>query len=75
MLKSAQSGAKKAIQDVCDAEDRGHAEAAVKMFGRLYSAKFPEAVDAPHLVTRVRAGDRSERGVLIEIEREEVSAA
>ncbi|MFF3968076.1 IS256 family transposase [Streptomyces griseorubiginosus] len=42
--KSAQPGAKKAIQDIYNAEDRDHAEAAVKTFAQLYGAKFPKAV-------------------------------
>ncbi|MBN0049293.1 IS256 family transposase, partial [Streptomyces actuosus] len=44
MPKSAQPGAKKAIQDIYNAEDRDHAETAVKTFARLYGAKFPRAV-------------------------------
>ncbi|WP_275562809.1 IS256 family transposase [Streptomyces sp. 5-6(2022)] len=44
MPKSAQLGAKKAIQDIYHAEDHGHAEAAVKTFAKLYGAKFPKAV-------------------------------
>ncbi|MEU7583548.1 IS256 family transposase [Streptomyces sp. NPDC041068] len=42
--KSAQPGAKKAIQDIYNAEDRDHAKAAVKTFTQLYGAKFPKAV-------------------------------
>jgi transposase-like protein len=42
--KSAQPGAKKAIQDIYNAEDRDHAEAAIKTFAQLYGAKFPRAV-------------------------------
>ncbi|PWI04872.1 IS256 family transposase [Streptomyces sp. NWU339] len=42
--KSAQPGAKKAIQDIYSAEDRQHAEAAIKTFVQLYGAKFPKAV-------------------------------
>ncbi|MEU4506736.1 transposase [Streptomyces sp. NPDC024089] len=42
--KSAQPGAKKALQKICNAEDRDHAEKAVKDFGRAYSAKWPNAV-------------------------------
>ncbi|PZH00307.1 IS256 family transposase [Streptomyces sp. NTH33] len=42
--KSAQPGAKKAIQDIYNAEDKQHAEAAVKTFAQLYGAKFPKAV-------------------------------
>lgn len=44
MPKSAQPGAKKAIQDIYNAEDRDHAEAAIKTFAQLYGAKFPKAV-------------------------------
>lgn len=44
MSKSAQPGAKKAIQDIYNAEDRDHAAAAVKTFEKLYGAKFPKAV-------------------------------
>ncbi|MFD3976028.1 IS256 family transposase [Streptomyces cyaneofuscatus] len=42
--KSAQPGAKKAIQDIYSAEDKKHAEAAIKTFVQLYGAKFPKAV-------------------------------
>lgn len=42
--KSAQPGAKKAVQDIYNAEDRGHAKAAVKTFTQLCGAKFPKAV-------------------------------
>ncbi|MER7756690.1 IS256 family transposase [Kitasatospora sp. NPDC097643] len=44
MPKSAQPAAKRAIQDIYNAEDRDHAEQAVKTFAKLYSAKFPKAV-------------------------------
>lgn len=44
MPKSAQPGAKKAIQDICNAGDRDHAEVAIKAFAQLYDAKFPKAV-------------------------------
>ncbi|GHE61044.1 IS256 family transposase [Streptomyces capitiformicae] len=44
MPKSAQPGAKKAIQDITGAEDRDRAEAAIKTFAKLYGAKFPKAV-------------------------------
>jgi putative transposase len=44
MPKSAQPGAKKAIQDIYNAEDRDHAEAAIQAFAKLYGAKFPKAV-------------------------------
>ncbi|CAM5328998.1 Mutator family transposase OS=Streptomyces antimycoticus OX=68175 GN=SSPO_000070 PE=3 SV=1 [Streptomyces antimycoticus] len=45
----------KAIQDIYNAEDRDHAEAAVKTFAKLYGAKFPKAVkkiteDEPELL-------------------------
>ncbi|CAM5531429.1 IS256 family transposase ISRjo4 [Streptomyces cyaneofuscatus] len=42
--KSAQPGAKKAVQDIHHAEDCDHAKAAVKTFTQLYGAKFPKAV-------------------------------
>ncbi|MFD4943089.1 IS256 family transposase [Streptomyces sp. NPDC058409] len=42
--KSAQPGAKKALQEIYNAEDRDHAEKAVKDFGRAYSVKWPKAV-------------------------------
>jgi putative transposase len=45
MPKSAQPAAKKALQDIYNAEDREHAEQAVKTFARLYQAKFPKAVE------------------------------
>ncbi|WP_246113739.1 IS256 family transposase [Streptomyces montanus] len=44
MPKSAQPGAKKAIQDSYNAEDRDHAAPAVNTFAQLYGAKFPKAV-------------------------------
>ncbi|MFE9468629.1 IS256 family transposase [Streptomyces virginiae] len=44
MPKSAQPAAKKAIQDIYNAENREHAEQAIKTFVRLYGAKFPKAV-------------------------------
>ncbi|MFF9396156.1 IS256 family transposase [Streptomyces griseoluteus] len=44
MPKSAQPGAKKAIQDIYNAEDRDHADAAIKTFVQLYGAKFAKAV-------------------------------
>ncbi|MEU0587445.1 IS256 family transposase [Streptomyces sp. NPDC006132] len=43
MPKSAQPGAKKAIQDIYNAEDKQHAQAAIKTFAKLYGAKFPKA--------------------------------
>lgn len=36
--------AKKAIQDIYNAEDRDHAEQAIKTFAKLYGAKLPKAV-------------------------------
>ncbi len=42
--KSAQPAAKKALQEICNAEDREHAGQAVAAFARQYGAKFPEAV-------------------------------
>ncbi len=42
--KSAQPGARKALQDICNAEDRDLAVKAIKMFTRLYGAKLPKAV-------------------------------
>jgi putative transposase len=44
MPKSAQPGAKKAIQDIYNAEDKQHAQAAIKTFAQLYGARFPKAV-------------------------------
>jgi transposase-like protein len=42
--KSAQPGAKKALQEIYNAEDRTHAEKAVKDFAKTYGAKWPKAV-------------------------------
>jgi transposase-like protein len=44
MPKSAQPAAKKALQDIYNAEDRDHAERAITTFAKLYGAKFPKAV-------------------------------
>jgi transposase-like protein len=41
--KSAQPGAKKALADIYNAEDREHAEQAVTAFAHTYGAKFPKA--------------------------------
>ncbi|MFF5675435.1 IS256 family transposase [Streptomyces hygroscopicus] len=41
--KSAQPGAKKALQEIYNAEDRDHAEKANKDFERTYSVKWPKA--------------------------------
>lgn len=40
---SAQAGARRALAEVRDAEDRAHAEAAAKAFATEYGAKFPKA--------------------------------
>ena len=55
MPKSAQPGARKALTEIWSAEDREHAEAAVKAFAAAYGAKFPKAVakivdDQPELL-------------------------
>ncbi|MCX5231442.1 IS256 family transposase [Streptomyces sp. NBC_00233] len=42
--KSAQPGAKKALQEICNAEDRAHAGKAVTAFEKAYGAKWPKAV-------------------------------
>jgi transposase-like protein len=42
--KSAHPGAKKALAEIYNAEDRDHARAAVKAFDAAYGAKFPKAV-------------------------------
>ncbi|MDV9192605.1 IS256 family transposase [Streptomyces sp. SR27] len=42
--KSAQPGAKKALQEIYNAEDRVHAEKAVTAFAKTYGAKWPKAV-------------------------------
>ncbi|MFC9672688.1 IS256 family transposase [Streptomyces sp. NPDC056949] len=42
--KSAQPAARKAIQDIYNAEDKEHAAMAVAAFAKQYSAKFPKAV-------------------------------
>lgn len=42
--KSAQPGAKKALQEICNAGDRDHAEKAVTAFDKTYGAKWPKAV-------------------------------
>ncbi|MEV5944576.1 IS256 family transposase [Streptomyces sp. NPDC051994] len=42
--KSAQPGAKRALQEIYNAEDRDHAHKAVKEFERTYGAKWPKAV-------------------------------
>ncbi len=42
--KSAQPGAKKALQEIYNAEDRAHAERAARAFEKAYGAKWPKAV-------------------------------
>lgn len=42
--KSAQPGARKALQDIYNAEDRDLAVKAIKTFAQLYRTKFPKAV-------------------------------
>ena len=42
--KSAQPAARRALADIRDAEDRGHAEVAIRGFVQTYSAKYPKAV-------------------------------
>jgi hypothetical protein len=44
MPKSAQPAAKKALQDICNAQDREHGEEVVKTFDTLCQAKFPKTV-------------------------------
>lgn len=41
--KSAHPGAKKALAEIWGAEDKTHAQAAIKTFNALYGAKFPKA--------------------------------
>jgi transposase-like protein len=86
--KPAYPGAKKALAEIWDAEDKDHARAAAKAFeGPSSRAAGPamafkliraaqdrwRAVNAPHLVALVRAGAHFERGVLVE--RSETTAA
>ncbi|MFJ9753101.1 IS256 family transposase [Streptomyces chartreusis] len=42
--KSAQPGAKKALQEIYNVEDRAHAEKAIAVFEKTYRAKWPKAV-------------------------------
>ena len=42
--KSAQPGATKAMQEIYNAEDRSHAEKAIKDFAHTYGTKWPKAV-------------------------------
>ena len=41
--RSAHPGAKKALAEIWDAEDKDHAQTAVKTFEAAYGAKFPKA--------------------------------
>lgn len=43
--KSAQPAARRALAEIRDAEDRGHAETAIRAFERDYTAKYPKAVE------------------------------
>ena len=43
--RSAQPAARKALAEIRDAEDRVHAEAAIKMFADGYQTKWPKAVE------------------------------
>ena len=42
--KSAQPAARRALAEIRDAEDRGHAEVAIGQFRELFGAKYPKAV-------------------------------
>jgi putative transposase len=42
--KSAQPGATKAMQEIYNAEDRGHAEKAIEAFAKTYGTKWPKAI-------------------------------
>ncbi len=42
--KSAQLGATKALREICNAEDRAHAEKAIEAFAKTYCTKWPKAV-------------------------------
>lgn len=42
--KSAQPSATKAMQEICNAEDRAHAEKAIEAFAKTYGTKWPKAV-------------------------------
>jgi transposase-like protein len=42
--KSAQPGATRAMQEICNAEDRDHAKKAIEVFAKTYGAKWPKAV-------------------------------
>ena len=42
--KSAQPTARRALAEIRDAQDRGHAEVAIGQFRELFDAKYPKAV-------------------------------
>ncbi|MEU6540522.1 transposase [Streptomyces sp. NPDC047000] len=42
--KSAQPGATKVMQEICNAKDRTHAEQAIEAFAKTYGVKCPKAV-------------------------------
>ncbi|GAA5125462.1 hypothetical protein GCM10023320_39880 [Pseudonocardia adelaidensis] len=71
--KSAHPGARKALAEIWNAEDRRHALDAVTRSGSRAAFKLIEAaqdrwraVNAPHLVAIVRAGATFEAGELVE---------
>jgi transposase-like protein len=72
--RSAYPGAKKALAEIWNAEDRDHARRAVSAFKLAYGAKFAieaaqgrwRAVNAPHLVALVRNGAVFKKGKLVE---------
>ena len=60
--KSAHPGAKAALADICNAEDREHALEAAKAFADLYGTKWPKALTPPAGATaRQRAGAAARR--------------
>src|SRR6185503_12758977 len=54
--KSAHPGAKKALAEIWNAEDKSHARDAVKEFESTYGAKFPKAVGQDQRRRRAAAG-------------------
>lgn len=70
--KSAQPAAKRAIQEIYNAEDKEHAHAAIKAFAKQYRAKYP-------MVVEQLTDDEEERPALFErghlVERREGAAA
>ena len=62
--KSAQPAARKALAEIRDAEDRGHAEKAIKDFAADCGARYPRAVakitdDAQQLLAFLRLSGRA----------------